>query len=241
VAKSKSEARWGRVSGSHAAVAATAFAVGAAATAGASQLINGDQIKPGSIPLDALSHKAQKALAGKRGPRGLAGAHGAVGAKGATGEEGTTGATGAQGDTGGTGLTGDTGPQGAIGSKLIVADIGAANMGTGSIAQYISPASGAVSDTESDVQVPAPATGTIRSLAVALNTANSFSVLRFDIRDDGTDTGIACLVLNGTTSCADPSDSFAVTAGDELSLRASSGKGSIVTATAGISFELDPS
>lgn len=61
------------------------LAVGLAATAGASRLITGSQIKNGSIGLVDLSKSARRALAGKAGPAGPAGPQGAQGPAGATG------------------------------------------------------------------------------------------------------------------------------------------------------------
>lgn len=64
------------------------LAVTLAATAGASRLITGSQIKNGSIGLVDLSKSARRALAGKTGPVGPAGPQGAQGPAGATGPAG---------------------------------------------------------------------------------------------------------------------------------------------------------
>lgn len=61
------------------------LAVTLAATAGASRLITGSQIKNGSIGLVDLSKSARRALAGKAGPTGPAGPQGPAGATGPAG------------------------------------------------------------------------------------------------------------------------------------------------------------
>lgn len=66
-------------------VCAVVLAVGLAATAEASHLITGSQIKNGSIGLVDLSKSARHALAGKTGPMGPAGPAGAQGPAGAPG------------------------------------------------------------------------------------------------------------------------------------------------------------
>lgn len=97
------------------------------ATAGgavaASQLIDGRQIKNGTIHASKLSRSAKKQLKGKRGPNGPAGAQGEIGPVGPKGDKGDTGATGPQGEKGETGPkgekgdTGETGPKGDKGDK----------------------------------------------------------------------------------------------------------------------------
>jgi hypothetical protein len=76
--------------------------VASAATAGASKLITGKQIKNGSIGMKDLSKAVKRELAkgGPAGPQGAAGAQGPAGPKGAAGGAGPTGPAGAKGDRG---------------------------------------------------------------------------------------------------------------------------------------------
>jgi Collagen triple helix repeat (20 copies) len=60
-------------------------------------LLDGHQIKKGTIEADRLSNKARAALRGRSGPRGLRGAKGDPGPQGATGTRGAPGAAGAPG------------------------------------------------------------------------------------------------------------------------------------------------
>lgn len=94
------------------------------ATAGgavaASQLIDGRQIKKGTISAGKLTKAAKKQLRGHRGPKGATGAQGEagpVGPKGDKGDTGATGATGAQGEKGETGAKGDKGDTGETGAQ----------------------------------------------------------------------------------------------------------------------------
>jgi hypothetical protein len=86
------------------------------AVATASKLINGKQIKKGSIKLDRLSKSAQLALQGAVGPAGPEGPKGATGNAGAAGAVGPAGPIGPVGPAGAAGLAGPAGPAGPKGA-----------------------------------------------------------------------------------------------------------------------------
>lgn len=69
-------------------VCAVVLAIGMVATAGASRLITGSQVKNGSIGLADLSKRAKQALKGGTGPSGPAGPAGSQGPAGAQGPAG---------------------------------------------------------------------------------------------------------------------------------------------------------
>jgi hypothetical protein len=64
------------------AICAAVLAIGLAATAGASKLITGGQIKNGSIGLKDLSRSAKRTLRGQTGPAGPSGPQGPAGPAG---------------------------------------------------------------------------------------------------------------------------------------------------------------
>ncbi len=100
---------------------------GGIATAATTGLLDGHNIKHGSIPTNRLSPSAQRAIrhamhpikgaTGAQGATGATGAQGQAGAKGADGPVGPAGPKGAPGPQGAAGLRGDTGPQGLTGAK----------------------------------------------------------------------------------------------------------------------------
>lgn len=96
------------------AIVALVFAASGSAYA-AKELINGKDIKNGTISAAKLSRTAKKQLEGADGARGATGAAGPAGPAGAAGPVGATGAQGAKGDTGAQGAKGDTGAQGPKG------------------------------------------------------------------------------------------------------------------------------
>ena len=112
------------------ALAVAIVAVVLALTGGAfaaGKLIDGSQIKNGSIAASKLTASAKKQLEGEQGPKGAKGATGATGATGSQGPKGDKGDTGAQGDTGANGPQGpkgDTGAQGPKGDKGDTGDQG---------------------------------------------------------------------------------------------------------------------
>jgi hypothetical protein len=84
----------------------------------AQKLIDGSQIKNGSIAASKLTPQAKHQLEGERGPKGAKGANGAPGSTGAAGPQGPKGDkgdAGVQGPGGAKGETGATGPQGPKG------------------------------------------------------------------------------------------------------------------------------
>ncbi len=87
-------------------LATVAIVVATAGTAtAASALINGHEIKKGSIPITALSGSARKALMGRTG---AVGAPGPQGPQGAQGVQGNQGIQGVKGNTGSSGVSGYT-------------------------------------------------------------------------------------------------------------------------------------
>jgi hypothetical protein len=112
-------ARIARVVASRTLVVAVVIAGTVAATAGATTLITGAQVRDGSltgadvrdrsIRARDLTSAARKSLRGREGTQG---ATGAVGARGATGRRGAIGATGPQGAPGPQGEAGPQGPKG---------------------------------------------------------------------------------------------------------------------------------
>ena len=110
------------------AVMALFIAIGGSATA-ASNLINGKNIKPGTIATKQLKNKSItkaklkpatiKALKGKQGLPGEAGATGATGAQGIPGLPGVPGPIGPKGAKGDTGAKGAQGPAGIVSSEYV--------------------------------------------------------------------------------------------------------------------------
>lgn len=90
------------------AVVAVVLALAGGAYA-AGSVINGNQIKNGTIKASKLTASAKKQLKGQKGAKG------AKGATGATGAVGPQGPAGAKGDTGPRGAVGPIGPQGPRG------------------------------------------------------------------------------------------------------------------------------
>jgi hypothetical protein len=98
----------------------------AAASAGATTLITGAQVRDGSLTgadvrdrslgVEDLKPRTRDALRGRPGETGAPGVTGARGATGATGATGPTGAHGARGPRGTTGATGPAGPAGETGA-----------------------------------------------------------------------------------------------------------------------------
>ena len=121
------------------AVLALFIAIGGTATA-ASGLINGKNIKKGTVATKQLKNKSItkkklkpatfKALKGKNGATGATGATGAPGAPGAKGLPGLPGTPGPIGPKGVTGAKGATGPKGPAGivSAQYVDDAGNSNL-----------------------------------------------------------------------------------------------------------------
>lgn len=113
------------------AVVALVFAASGSAYA-AKELINGKEIRNGTISAAKLSRAAKQQLKGAAGARGPAGPAGPAGATGAAGPKGDAGAQGAQGpqgprgDQGARGAQGPEGPQGPAGGPGAAGAAGAA-------------------------------------------------------------------------------------------------------------------
>lgn len=75
--------------------------------------LTGDDIRQGSLSLEALSPAARAGLRGPRGLRGVAGPQGSMGEPGTTGSQGPGGSPGPAGAQGAQGPVGATGPAGA--------------------------------------------------------------------------------------------------------------------------------
>ena len=80
---------------------------------------------------------------------------------------------------------------------------------------------GAANGTEANVQVKAPAAGTISNLQVWLsaNTAGATSIV-FTLRDGGADQAVTCTVGAAANTCQDLTHSFAVAQNDLLNVKA---------------------
>jgi hypothetical protein len=101
----------------------------------ATGLMDGHNIKQGSIPTNALNSKAQAAIARAShftaGPAGATGPIGATGAAGPQGPKGNTGAAGPVGPAGADGKDGAVGPQGAKGDTGDPGPVGPMGPGAG--------------------------------------------------------------------------------------------------------------
>jgi hypothetical protein len=112
-------------------IAFLALFIALGGTATAATLINGKNIKKGTVTSKQVKDrsllakdfkagqlpKGAKGDTGATGSTGAAGAAGASGAAAAKGDKGDTGAAGVKGDTGAAGVKGDTGADGAAGVK----------------------------------------------------------------------------------------------------------------------------
>ena len=92
----------------------------------AQKLIDGSQIKNGSIAAAKLTAQAKRQLEGERGPKGAKGEKGAPGATGAAGPQGSKGDKGDAGAQGPAGPKGDAGATGPQGPKGDTGDVGPA-------------------------------------------------------------------------------------------------------------------
>ena len=184
-----------RTVGSRAAWAATAFAAGAATTAGAASVIDGGDVRDGSLQLKDLSSKARKALKGKRGrqgPQGVPGAIGGTGAPGANGVDGTDGAAGTPGAAGPILLR--LREEGVLGTTTYHS-------------LFLEPdptlAPDGASTTQSQVDEPAPPPGfTARRLGVRVNgSSGGDTVVALFV--NGTASNLSCTVPDGQMTCED--------------------------------------
>lgn len=193
-----------------AAIAGTALAAGAAATAGANQLIGGENIRDGSIKLKDLSTDAQNALKGRRGPRGRRGRTGATGQGGAAGPQGPQGLQGANGANGA-----DAAAPAQTGFLLG----GAASFGkfSGAADFYISPMGGEISFDEAAVKMPAP-DGVSRATGLRVRGVSGDGDATITFRVNGNGTTLTCVLVEAIDGCEATTASAPVAPGDLLSL-----------------------
>ena len=97
------------------ALIALVFAVGTGSAVAAKSLIDGRDIKRGSIPMNRLTEAAQKSLKGARGPAGPEGKQGPQGPAGPAGPQGPAGPAGPDAPAGPRGEEGAQGPAGRDG------------------------------------------------------------------------------------------------------------------------------
>lgn len=191
--------------------------------------------------------------AGMQGPMGLAGLtgpEGAPGVTGATGPTGNTGPTGFTGPAGDTGVAGTDGVDGLGGDNITTLtggtlgdDIGAAagiqlTTATSSVFPiWMAPGNGA--DTiQSTIAVPTPG-GCAFDLQVALDEdPGTASAYTFVVCDQGDcSTGLACIISNAATTCADDVDVLGFAPGDSLSVVAFNSAGTPATLDVGWSLD----
>lgn len=182
---------------SHTLVAVAAFALGAAATAGAAGLLTGKNVKDGSLEAKDLSKKARATLKGARGPRGLRGLPGATGAQGPAGPGGSPGASGTNGTPGAAGVAGPTIIAGSMGFPTFSVPGSSANFGTEASAQ---------------VPVPAGSSYTAKSFTVTKGTAPGVGTsITTALRINGVNTALTCTIAGAAqTTCAPPAGTTVV-------------------------------
>jgi hypothetical protein len=188
-------------------VAALAFAVGAAGTAGAARLFTGKDIKNGSIEVVDLSKKARKALKGSRGSAGTQGPAGLMGSQGAAGKDGINGAPGAPG------TSGSTAP------ALLLGTVAVSNA-TGTI--FGTPYGNCCYVVESATQVPVPpgTALTARDFSVIANASPGAGTYTVALRVNTADTALKCTISGTNTSCTPGGDpTVALPEGSKLAMK----------------------
>lgn len=88
--------------------------------------------------------------------------------------------------------------------------------GVTNAARYAPPGYGAAQTNE--IQISAPATGTLRSLYVRCRTAPVGDSVTVTVRKAAANTALTCTVAVSGTTAADTTNTVAVTAGDALSV-----------------------
>lgn len=83
-----------------------------------------------------------------------------------------------------------------------------------------------------EISLRAPAAGVIKALYVQAASAPSGGGLTFTVRVNGVDTSISCVMAAAATQAADSSHSYAVSAGDKISIKV------VSTATTGAGVTL---
>jgi len=176
---------------SHALVALLALAIGGAATATATQLLTGKDIKDGTIGTRDLSSAARHELQGKTGPRGRDGAPGVAGSSGSNGANGANGLAGSNGTNGVNGVDGTPGP-------IIVA---ASNLSP----SYSTPGvGGSNAGTEAQAQVPLAVGYTASHLVVKSSFPPATNPLNLTLRINGSPSALTCAIPVGQTTCQTP-------------------------------------
>ena len=159
---------------------------------------------------------------GPAGPQGMPGPQGPMGNPGPKGEQGPAGDTGEQGpqgEPGAQGPAGATGPQGPAGPAshgVLMAKMAAPNKAAHVFLSFAS--SGAV--TEADAQLLTPDVAiTISHLAVRSEiSATASATFTVALRVDGADTGLACTIPAGATTCNSGSGTIVVPPASFVSL-----------------------
>jgi Collagen triple helix repeat (20 copies) len=168
---------------------------------------------------------------GATGPQGPSGAQGATGPQGPAGPTGDTGSQGPQGpqglagSQGAQGPAGPEGPTGATGSRgpaVFSARANAYSTGT-----MFAPVTGiaTVTAVEGDVETLSPnGSLTAQDLFVRATTApGALASVTVTLREDGTDTAVACTITGlGVTTCTSVAASATIAAGSRLSLEITS-------------------
>jgi len=172
---------------SHALVALVALAIGGTATAAATRLLTGKDIKDGTIGTRDLSSAARKALQGSTGPRGRDGAPGVAGSNGSNGANGANGLAGSNGTNGTNGVAGAPGP-------IIVA---ASNLSP----SYSTPGVGGSNGSEAQAQVPLAVGYTASNLIVKSSAPPATNPLNLTLRVNGSPSALTCAIPVGQTTC----------------------------------------
>jgi hypothetical protein len=93
---------------------------------------------------------------------------------------------------------------------------------------------GLSSTTETNVDLAAPATATVKNFTVQLSVApGTGNSIAFTWRDNATSTAITCTVSGSATSCSDLTHSFTASAGDFLDIQAVT-SGTIISASTAV-------
>lgn len=104
---------------------------------------------------------------------------------------------------------------------------------------YPLPGTGTAAEAAAELKIPIARSGIVRNLYVKMATAPAGAVVdTITIRKGGADQALTCTVTAAATTGNDTTNSFAVVAGDELSVKYVSGGGS-TAANVIVSFEYE--
>ena len=190
-----------------------AFALGAAATAGAATLITGKQIKDGTVASADLKNNSVASVDVKDGSLALK-------------DFSTAAKTGLKGDKGDSGLPGAPGSSGSAAPALLIGAGGGVNPGATSFHSVTGGNFGSIASSQSPVPPGTTLTARdfIASTSVAPGVGQSVTVT-FLI--DGAPTALSCVIAGTATSCQPASTATVVlVAGTKMSMQN--------TATAGV-------